>query len=147
MVRPVYYYLSPILKEGRWGSIASFGNPAVWWGGLVALFWTAWIAIVKKDKKAILIFAGYLSILLPWAFSPRKITFLYHYFACVPFLIFAIVYIFRHMLEKYKNGKKAIYIYMGITVLLFIGFYPTLTGIIVPEIYTKSLRWLPSWFF
>lgn len=147
MVRPVYYYLSPVLDNGKWGSIASFGNPAIWWGGLVALFWSAWLAIAKKDKRAIIIFAGYLSILLPWAFSPRKITFLYHYFGCIPFLILSISYIFGHLLEKYRNAKKGIYIYLGIVVLLFIGFYPSLSGIIVPEWYTKSLRWLPSWFF
>jgi len=147
MVRPVYYYLSPVLQEGKWGSIASFGNPAVWWGGLIALFWTGWLALVNKDRKAIAIFAGYFSILLPWAFSPRDITFLYHYFACVPFLILSIAYVFGHLMDKYRNAKKGIYIFLGITVLLFIGFYPSLSGIIVPEWYTESLRWLPSWFF
>ncbi|MBN2557545.1 MAG: phospholipid carrier-dependent glycosyltransferase [Clostridia bacterium] len=147
MVRPVYYYLAPVLEEGQWGSIASFGNPAVWWGGLVAFFWTAWLAFKNKDKGAVFIFAGYLSILLPWAFSPRKITFLYHYFACVPFLIFAIVYVMRHLLENNKRARTGIYIFLGLVMLLFIVFYPSLTGIKVPEWYTKSLRWLPSWFF
>ncbi len=147
MVKPVYYYLSPVLEDGKWGSIASFGNPAVWWGGLVTLFWTAWVAISKKDKRAFVIFAGYLSILLPWAFSPRKITFLYHYFACIPFLILSISYIFEHLLGKYRKAKRGIYIFLGIVVLLFIGFYPVLTGLIVPSWYTESMRWLPSWFF
>ena len=147
MIKPVYYYLSPTLAEGEWGSIASFGNPAVWWIGFVAMFVSAGIAISKRDKRMVFVFAGYLSIILPWIFSPRDITFLYHYFACVPFLIFAIAYVMEHLLEKYPKAKKGIYIYLGVVIILFIVFYPALSGIKVPATITESLRWLPSWFF
>ncbi|MCK5758648.1 MAG: phospholipid carrier-dependent glycosyltransferase [Clostridiales bacterium] len=147
MVKPVYLYLAPIRAEGEWGSIASLGNPAVWWVGLVAMVWSAWIASKKKDKRMVFIVVGYLSIILPWAFSPRDITFLYHYFACVPFLIFAIVYLMEHFLDKYLKAKKWIYIYLGLVLVLFILFYPVLSGIIVPVWVTENLRWLPSWFF
>ena len=147
MIKPVYYYLSPTLAEGEWGSIASFGNPAVWWIGFVAMFVSAGIAIKKRDKRMVFVFAGYLSILLPWIFSPRDITFLYHYFACVPFLIFAIAYVMEHLLEKYPKAKKGIYIYLGVVIILFIVFYPALSGIKVPASITENLRWLPSWFF
>ncbi len=147
MIKPVYYYLSPTLAEGEWGSIASFGNPAVWWIGFIALFPTAWISIANKDKRMVFVFAGYLSILLPWAFSPRDITFLYHYFACVPFIIFAIVYILEHLLQKYQKIKKWIFAYLTLVFILFVVFYPALSGIKVPASITESLRWLPSWFF
>ncbi len=147
MIRPVYYYLSPVLAEGEWGSIASFGNPAIWWFGFIAMFWSAWIAIAKKDKSMVFVYVGYLSIILPWAFSPRDITFLYHYFACVPFLIFAIVYVIKFLLEKYPKAKKGIYIYLGLVFVMFVLFYPALSGIKVPVSVTESLRWLPSWFF
>jgi dolichyl-phosphate-mannose--protein O-mannosyl transferase len=147
MIRPVYYYLSPVLKEGEWGSIASFGNPAVWWVGFIAMFSSAWIAVKKRDKRMVFVFAGYLSIILPWAFSPRDITFLYHYFACVPFLIFAIAYVMEALMEKYRKAKIAIYIYLGIVFILFVVFYPALSGIKVPVSITENLRWLPSWFF
>ncbi len=147
MVRPVYYYLSPALEPGQWASIASLGNPAVWWGGLAAMFASAWIGFKKKDKRVVFIWVGYLSILLPWAFSPRKITFLYHYFACVPFLILATVYFVDNLLSKKPGARKWVYMYMGLTVLLFAAFYPALSGMKVPDWYTQSLRWLPSWFF
>jgi dolichyl-phosphate-mannose--protein O-mannosyl transferase len=147
MVRPVYYYLAPALEPGRWASIASFGNPAVWWAGFAALFAAAWTGFKKKDKRVVFIIVGYLSILLPWAFSPRKITFLYHYFACVPFLIFAIVYFIKNLLDKKPEARKWVYLYMALVAVLFICFYPSLSGMEVPEWYTRSLRWLPSWFF
>jgi dolichyl-phosphate-mannose--protein O-mannosyl transferase len=147
MVRPVYYYLAPALEPGRWASIASFGNPAVWWAGFAALFAAAWTGFKKKDKRVVFIIVGYLSILLPWAFSPRKITFLYHYFACVPFLIFAIVYFIKNLMDKKPEARKWVYLYMALVAVLFICFYPSLSGMEVPEWYTRSLRWLPSWFF
>lgn len=147
MIKPVYYYLAPILKEGEWGSIASFGNPAVWWGGIVALFWSAWIAIKKADKNIVFIFVGFISILAPWAIAPRSITFIYHYFSCVPFIIFAIVYIIRHLIDKYPKAKKGVYIYLALVLILFIVFYPVLTGIKVPIWITENLRWISSWFF
>lgn len=147
MIRPVYFYLCPTLGEGEWGSIASFGNPAVWWVGFLAIIWSSWLAILKEDKRMIFVAVGYISIIMPWMFSPRDITFLYHYFACVPFLIFAIVYLMEHYMDKFKNAKKVIYVYLVIVVVLFIIFYPALSGIKVPVWITENLRWLPSWFF
>lgn len=147
MIKPVYFYVSPTLAEGRWASIASFGNPAVWWVGFFAMIWSAWLAIQKEDKRMVFIVAGYLSIILPWAFSPRDITFLYHYFGCVPFIIFAIVYSIEHYMEKKKKFKKWVYVYLGLVLLLFIIFYPVLSGTEVPEFVTENLRWLSSWWF
>lgn len=147
MIKPVFLYLAPIRAEGEWGSIVSLGNPAVWWVGFIAMFWSARIAIKKRDKKMVFVFAGYLSIILPWAFSPRDITFLYHYFACVPFMIFAIVYVIDYLLKKYPRSKKYIYIYLGLVFVLFILFYPVLSGIKIPVALVEKLRWLPSWYF
>lgn len=147
MIRPVYYYLTPVRESGQWGSIASFGNPAVWWGGLLAMFATAWTGFKKKDKRVIFIWVGYLCILLPWAFSPRKITFLYHYFACVPFLILAIVYFIDNLLSRKPKAKKWVYVYLVLVAVLFVVFYPTLSGMKVPHWYTQCLKWLPTWVF
>ncbi len=147
MVRPVYFYQLKTPVEGMWGAIASFGNPMVWWTGFICMLTTVVLAWNKKDKRVVFIYVAYLSLLLPWAIAPRKITFLYHYFSCVPFIIFAITYNIEHILQKYKKSKKIIILYLILVAVLFAVFYPALTGIEVPLKYIESLRWLPSWFF
>jgi len=146
-IRPVYFYQLKNPPEGMWGAIASFGNPLIWWVGFGSLFSSAIIAWKKKDKRVIFIFVAYLSLLLPWAIAPRKVTFLYHYFSCVPFIIFAIVYNIEYILEKYRKSKKIIILYLILVAVLFAVFYPVLSGSVVPLKYVESLRWLPSWFF
>ncbi|MFO7636070.1 MAG: phospholipid carrier-dependent glycosyltransferase, partial [Clostridia bacterium] len=147
MVKPVYYYSAPAAGEGLRGSIVALGNPAIWWMGLVALFVCAIRAFREKDGRILVILAGYLSILLPWAVSPRNVTFLYHYFGCVPFLILALVLWFEYLLRDNPGNKKLILGFLGISALLFVLFYPALTGITVPEWVIAALRWLPSWWF
>lgn len=147
MVRPVYFYQLKNPAEGMWGAIASFGNPLVWWTGFICMLTTAVLAWSKKDKRVVFIYVAYLSLLLPWAIAPRKITFLYHYFSLVPFIIFAITYNIEHIIKKNKKNKKIIILYLVLVAVLFAVFYPALTGIEVPLKYIESLRWLPSWFF
>ena len=146
-IRPVYFYQLKYPAEGMWGAIASFGNPLIWWSGFICLLTSIVLAWNKKDKRVIFIFAAYLSLFLPWAIAPRKITFLYHYFACVPFMIFAITYNIEHIIKNFPKHKKTVYMYLFLVALLFVVFYPALSGIEVPLKYIESLRWLPSWFF
>lgn len=147
MYRPVYYYSAPIKAEGQWGTIVAIGNPVIWWTGLAALIGTAIVSIKRRDKRGLFIFAGYLSILLPWAVAPRSITFLYHYFGCVPFMILAIVYIASYFMEDNPKIKKYINIYVLLSILVFAAFYPAMTGIKISVDYIELLRWLPSWWF
>lgn len=146
-IRPVYFYQMKNPPEGMWGAIASFGNPLIWWTGFGCLFTTAVIALNKKDKRVIFIFAAYLSMYLPWIIAPRKITFLYHYFSLVPFIIFAIAYNIEHLMKKNKKAKKIVILYLILVGVLFAVFYPALSGTMVPLKYIESLRWLPSWYF
>ncbi|MDD3970293.1 MAG: phospholipid carrier-dependent glycosyltransferase [Clostridia bacterium] len=147
MYRPVYYYSAPIKAEGQWGTIVSLGNPVIWWTGVAALIGTAIVSIKKRDKRGLFIFAGYLSILLPWAVAPRSITFLYHYFACVPFLILAIVYMASYFMYGNSKIKKYVNLYVLLSALVFAAFYPAMTGVKVSVEYIELLRWLPSWWF
>jgi len=146
-IRPVYFYQLKYPSDGMWGSIASFGNPLIWWTGFICLLTSMALAWKKKDKRVIFIFAAYFSLFLPWIIAPRKVTFLYHYFSCVPFLIFAITYNIEYIINKYPKHKKTVYLYLILVAILFAVFYPALSGIEVPLKYIESLRWLPSWYF
>jgi dolichyl-phosphate-mannose--protein O-mannosyl transferase len=77
-------------------------------------------------------------------------TFIYHFFATLPFMIFCIVYVIRHLKETYPDPfmKRAIYGYHALVLLLFLMFYPILSGAVVNRSYVDSfLKWFNSWVF
>ena len=151
MFRPIWYYSGDVTETVAEG-ISSFGNPLVWWFGIPAFFYIAYIAYKKRDKLSIFLTIGYLAQLLPWTLVERT-TFIYHYFPCVPFVVIMIVYCLY--LWAYKGGTrqkpikgrmKAVWIYTISVVILFAMFYPVLSGAPVEEEYVYNfLRWLDGW--
>ncbi|WP_139902642.1 glycosyltransferase family 39 protein [Clostridium thermarum] len=135
ILRPMwYYYGKDYLPAGKMSSIVAMGNPAVWWLGSLAFIAVIIIGLKKKDKVAFFIVLGGLSNYLPWVLVSR-ITFIYHFFASVPFIILSIVYMAAHLYEKKKSRRYHIYGYMVLVVALFILFYPTISGTVVDESY------------
>lgn len=149
MVRPIWYFVSREVGSGMLSTISSFGNPAVWWGGVVTMLLMIALGIYKKDTAVWLILAGFLAQYLPWVLVPR-LTFIYHFFNSVPFVILSIVYCARLLLERRTHKRlfrTALYSYLGLALLLFVAFYPVISGLVVPTSYVEALTWSPSWVF
>ena len=147
MLRPIWYFLGEFEPEGSISSIASFGNPAVWWPGLAAILWLIVRAAKgygRQDKRIYIVLLGYFANFLPWVLVPRT-TFIYHYFASVPFLTMAIGLFLEDFYARAKRGKLWIGIYLGAVLALYCLFYPVLTGISMPDVQGLLLEWLPSW--
>lgn len=148
MVRPIWYFSNDISKTMAEG-ISSFGNPIIWWAGIPAFFYMIYLAF-KKDKTALFLVIAYLAQYLPWM-KVTRITFIYHYFPCVPFVVLMIMYALYHLYKKSKDIrkpliKKSIFLYVGIAVVLFVMFYPVLSGHPVSKEYVNNyLRWFDSW--
>jgi dolichyl-phosphate-mannose--protein O-mannosyl transferase len=88
-----------------------------------------------------------LSQFLPWVLISRE-TYIYHYFATVPFLLLLMTVLAKYLIERTKHGKKAVFIYLGASLVLFVMFYPVITGTVVSKAYSDIfLRWLPTWPF
>lgn len=153
IVKPIWYY-SGATVDGVRESIASFGNPFIWWMGLAALAGVVIIGIKKRDWKAFVLLVGYFAQYLPWV-GVTRIVFIYHYFTCVPFLILMLAYIANFLLEKYpyrsgiagKVTTCGIWIYVAACVALFIAFYPVLSGAPASADYINGLKWFDSWIF
>jgi len=144
IIKPVFYY-SGTAGENLYEGISAFGNPAVWWIGIGAVVANAVFAIFKNDKKSIYLLVGYLSCLLPWVPIERT-TYMYHYFPCVPFMVLMIGHCFEKLYYKsVKLEKKIFIVYAGVTVLLFVLFYPVLSGVGISAEYTNFLQWMKSW--
>ena len=142
-IRPILYYLHYFPDSSR-SSFGAWVNPILCWAGLLALFVLGYMALFRRDKKALFLLVGYLAQLLPWIFIGR-ITFAYHYFPCAAFLVLALGYVFSLM---GKRGRGYVLGLTALCVLVFVLFYPALSGLRVDNAAaTRLLQWLPTWPF
>jgi dolichyl-phosphate-mannose--protein O-mannosyl transferase len=143
-LRPILYYLDTSMGNGLKSSFAAFGNPVVWWGGLLAIILLIVRCIRLYDSAALAIVIGYFSQLGPWLLVTR-IVFAYHYFPSTMFLILALAHIFNTLWDR-PRGRLAVYAVTAGAGLMFVMFYPVLSGIAVPEFYNRNfLKWVPGW--
>lgn len=146
MLRPIWYYQGKLLPDGYMSSIVAFGNPLVWWPGFAAVIFSLVLVFKNKDKRLRLLLIAYGSQYLPWILVPR-LTFIYHYFAMVPFMVLLLTYYIKHAVENKTVRRRWIYLYLAGVVVLFAIFYPILSGLVIPKSYPLVLRWLPGWSF
>ena len=178
MRRPIWYYSGILtgtsgnggLREG----ISAFGNPLVWWAGIPAAFFTLFIILkrprhlspsaplalhgqisdVHKEEgilpsrgNALFLLTGYLAQYLPWCFVSR-VTFIYHYFPSVVFIVLMIVFSLARLKPRMKRKSFLIMLslYGAAAFGLFLLFYPVLSGEPVEASFVnRFLRWFDSW--
>ena len=160
IAKPMWYYAADYKGAGMASSILAFGNPAVWWTGLAGILFVLMYSVYRNllpalrvipgreddmDRAMPVIVTGFLSAYLPWVLIAR-LTFIYHYFASVPFIILATAQGLR-LLER-KNKKLA----YGLTAVLciaalclFIAFYPLASGMEVPRAWCDAVSWFDNW--
>ena len=151
MIRPIWIYVSRITTESSAG-MTSFGNPLVWWPGIVVTgvaiatpVWEKWGKKTAAPDSYIPIFLliAYTAQFLPWVFVGR-LTFIYHYFPSVPFVVLLITWFFRRFVKK----PAIVYVYAGAVLVLFMFFYPVLSGWPMnPQFVRTFMAWLPGWVF
>lgn len=163
---PMWYYDGSELAAGQMECISCFGNPLIWWSGLLATI-SSIIILVKKAVKRyhcqdletglrlnkeiqtlLFVAIGLAANYLTWVLIPRS-TFIYHYFASLPFIMIFTVYIFRQLYKRY--GKKAvvgIVVFFCLAALLFALFYPVWSGMEISMNFSDTFqRWFDSWYF
>ncbi|MBQ6594463.1 MAG: glycosyltransferase family 39 protein [Clostridia bacterium] len=141
---PMWYYSGKgFVPDDLVSSISCLGNPAVWWVGLAALvFVLLRSASVRRAGTAqIMVLIGFASQFLPWVLVPRS-TFIYHYFASVPFIIMASVLALAWLRERSARGFGiATGVLLASALILFVAFYPLESGVSVSYDYAMYLRW------
>ena len=149
--RPMYYSMAQLMPEGYNSSIFCFGNPVVWTAGLIGILAVAFVwakrhlyANVKKNDSILHLYSeswdiapafvliGLLAQFLPWVLVPRG-TYIYHYFASVPFLILGVMLFLYWIVRKMPVAGRAVLILLLVAALvLFIAFYPYASGVVTP---------------
>ena len=141
----MWYYSAAFPAMGKASTIMAFGNPAVWWTGLVAVRCRAGVQCLSQraadaarvtrgrddeyDRALPIIAVGFLSAYLPWVLVSR-LTFIYHYFASVPFIILATAQGLRYLERRNRALSHALTAVLVVAaVALFIAFYPYASGL------------------
>lgn len=148
-LRPIWYFVNYDVAEGNISTISSFGNPAVWVTCLVgacALAVKLLRGRIKFEKGMFVLLVGVCANYLPWVLVTRC-TFIYHYFATVPFILLLTVYVVKDMDERKPHLRYVKWAWLTVVILLFAAFYPALSGVEVSRNYIALLEWLPSWTF
>ena len=158
---PMWYYTgNDFMQPGMVSSISCMGNPAVFWVGLLAIVFVLirqlaygadklWcyqediqrMPYFRADIRFTLIAIGFLSQYLPWVLVPRS-TFIYHYFASVPFIILATVLCLSLIRKQNERLFRILALALcAAAVVLFAFFYPIASGTPFPLWYARLTRW------
>lgn len=125
-------------------AVSTMGNPAIWWVGIPCQLYVFFRWLIKRDKKAGFLCIAYLAQYVPWM-SVSRITFIYHYFPAILFVILMMGYTILHITERFTWGKKAVTVYLALALCCFFLFFPLISGLPVSREYGVSLRWLKDW--
>ena len=164
ILKPMWYFKGNYQPADMGSTIYAMGNPAVWWTGLAALaivlavfvkrhIWRGdgngviHIHSKRHDIVPAMILIGFASQYMPWVLVPRS-TFIYHYFASVPFIILCTVVCFQWLKDKWKAGyAPLLWALVAVSALLFIGFYPYASGAITSRAWLDAMKWFPGIYY
>lgn len=148
IIKPMWYYSgNEFMPVDTVSSISCMGNPAVWWGGLIGLVYVL-VKCVRsrgRDRKSLYLVIGFASQYLPWVLVPRS-TFIYHYFASVPFIILCAAVLIEDIERRDKTlARRVAAGWISAAAVLLAMFYPLMSGTPILRRWAKYLRWF-NWY-
>lgn len=156
MQKPLWYYVDTYPMPGMTGNIYAFGNPAVWWPGIVSIIALPIGVLLRKkwrfDISAWCLIIAFYVQYLPWI-PVERTTYIYYYFPCSVFATLAIFWWANQLLNKTDqiddiDQKKKVHmlllivgvLYVALIVGLFVFYYPILSGAEITREYTDFLK-------
>jgi dolichyl-phosphate-mannose--protein O-mannosyl transferase len=154
--RPVAYYYQCFgnaangCVHGRPAEILGVGNPAIFWGSLLAMPYALFSWIRKRDWRAGLILLPFVGQYGPWFFAART-NFLFYLAPVTPFMVLAGTYALKDLFEV-ELGPRRVRAFapvagllLVVSVGLFVFFLPVLTARAITYQAWKVRMWFPSW--
>jgi hypothetical protein len=150
---PIWYYTDAGFNAGLVSNIFALGNPVVWWGGSLAVILLAGLYAGRVIMGRMIrgtfdggsvsgwILIGFASQYVPWIFIGRS-TFIYHFFASVPFIILALCKaaqgVQARWRQRYPQFFPLIWVMLAcLAAALFVLYYPVISGWPVSEAYAR----------
>lgn len=146
--RPVLYFAKYDKDVRR--VIYANGNPAIFWGSIVAIPYAAYAWWKKRDWRAGFVALTIAALYLPWFLVSRP-QFLFYATPITPFFVLACVYALRDLSEARIAGSRSrpwLPVAVGFVILsvgLFFWFWPALTGGPLSGTAWKLRSWFYSW--
>jgi hypothetical protein len=89
-LKPVWFYQEG-LAAGTSAALYDAGSLVIWWLGIPAVAFVAWMAFKRRSLALALIAIGFAAQWIPWARIDRA-AFQYHYYTALPFVVLALAY-------------------------------------------------------
>ncbi|PAX09417.1 glycosyltransferase family 39 protein [Sphingomonas lenta] len=142
LLRPIWYLYEPV--DGAQRGILLVGNPAVMWGGLIAVAACAWAFLRDRDWKlggAAALWIGSYGV---WAIIPKSLGFFYYYYLPSIFLSIALAAAaHRYMRGKLESWDES---FLALAAGLFLYFYPILSADALPNPGAfRRWTWFETW--
>ena len=147
--RPVAYYAN-YSTPGVRKVIYAIGNPAILWGSILAVPWTAVAWWRRRDWRAGYILISIACLYLPW-FPISRPQFFWYATPIMPFFVLVCVYAIRGLSELHIAGSRSrpyVPVAVGfvlLSVAWFVFFWPVLTGGSLTDAAYRLRVWFPTW--
>lgn len=148
----VAFYMNTYEQTDTFSELDSIGSPGVWWVAAIGAFCLCTEAAfggfrrAGKEKRvplAVLLVAMAANY-FPWI-AVTRITFLYHFFPTLPFMILSALLILQKLEEDGELPVWVKWAWLGFAGVYFVLLYPLASGLEIPKAYYVFLaRYLPS---
>ena len=136
ITRPIWYLYEPV--DGVERGVLLVGNPAIMWGGLIAVGACAWAGLRQRATGPALAAMLYLFAIGLWIVIPKKIGFYYYYYLPALCLSLALAGAFHHY-----RGRLVPALFLAVSAALFLYFLPIISSAPLPND-QAFLHWM--WF-
>jgi dolichyl-phosphate-mannose--protein O-mannosyl transferase len=133
--------------------VLALGTPVLWWMGTIAIavvigFWIKSLINRSVDSAANIVVIGIIAGYLPWFAMQQRTMFSFYAIIIEPFMILAIVYCAKLLLDSDLKPQVSQAIVGGLfalVILCFIYFLPLYTGQTITYDQWKMRMWFDSW--
>jgi dolichyl-phosphate-mannose--protein O-mannosyl transferase len=156
MGRPTsFFYASPQGCDAKncAQEVLALGTPILWWIGTIAFavvsgFWIKSLIAHQADSAATIVVIGLAAGYLPWFAMQQRTVFAFYAIIIEPFLILAVVYCAKLLLDSGLKPMVSQSIIGGLFVLIimcFFFFIPLFTGQVISYEDWRLRMWFDSW--
>ena len=146
VIRPIWYLYEPV--DGAQRGVLMLGNPAVMWGGLVAVAACAWVWLRERRTPGATALGGIAALWLGgwgmWALIPKSLGFFYYYYLPSLWLPVAIA----AACHRYARGRLEGWdeAFVGLAGGLFLYFFHIISAAPLngPAAF-QHWMWFPTW--
>ncbi len=144
ILRPMRFSLDYLPGDAA-STINAVGNPLIWWFGFAAVLLALIMAVRDRKPRFMFLVVVYLAQLLPYALISRD-TFIYHYYPEVPLLALLIAGVLDEFWAE-PGARKYIALYLVAVAVVFVAYYPVISGYPAPTWYIRVLKLFQGWDF